>query len=477
MDSMIIDYLGPNSYAGIVSQIANKIQNEKANTIAGNNVLSNMLTTLNESKTPMMDLREFTTNAEKLAPNDAKFTDVINFIKGTVNGGDLNFLVNLAKEEHFKEMHRAGFPSVEDTIKDFESLFNETPSIIEQGIKNGLLDKLQSNLLMDIKSELIPDGKNKILKEPAKVTMVINENNQTLVNDSLIMYSPVAISMEDIKNNRMLLLTESDVLSINRETKEFNRIPGNELAELNIPDSHKRMMSAIQQLTYNPIEEHFSLNEKWDFDLKLTKNGELNILNENSEVISTINKGDIIPFLMESIDIYTTKFPNFNKQAYIRDADNMILLTENHNKLIKIDNLKTIRNLNENTYVVLEPNSKGTPKIISGTGLNETQLFESYIVLNENCNKILNHKLVGLFESQLEIEKQFTSDKFNNIQKLNEEQDGLNQAIIETDNLLKIAEENSPAFDKLNETRKNLSDKLDNNLTNLNAYINNHKLY
>jgi len=475
MDSMIINYLGPNSYPGIVAQIANKIQSEKAITIAGNNVLSNMLTTLNESKTPMMDLKEFTTNAEKLAPNDAKLVDIINFIKGTVNGGDLNFLVNLAKEEHFKEMGRAGFPSVEDTIKEFESLFNETPSIIEQGIKNGLLDKLQSNLLMDIKSELIPEGKNKIIKKPEEVVMVINEN-QTLLNGDLVMYSPVAISMEDVKNNRILLLTESDVLSIDRGTKFFDRIPAEELNDLNIPEGHKRMMSAIQQLTYNPIEECFSLNEKWDFDLKLNKKGELIILNENNQE-SQLSKDDLTSFLMESIDVYQNNLKGFDKQSYIKDADNLILLTENHKRLIKIDNLKTIRNLNENTYVIVEPNSISNPKIIAGTGLKSSKEFESYVKLNENCNEILNNKLVGLFESQLEIEKEFTQDKFNNIQKLNEEQSELNQAIVETDNLLKIAEENSPAWEKLNETRKNLSDKLDVNLTNLNSYINNHKLY
>jgi hypothetical protein len=479
-NSQIINYLGPNSYPGIVSQIAEKLNTAKVETIAGNELISKAIQTLNESITPMMDLKEFTTNAEILAPNDAKLADIVTFIRKNVESGDLNFLANMCKEEHFKEMSRTGFPSPQDTIKEFESLFNETPSIIEQGIKNGLLDKLSSNLMMEIKSSIVDDGKTKIINDPNDVVQILNENQVLYSNNNLISYIPIGISMEDVKNNRMLLLTESDVLSFDRNTKDFDRIGNDELLELQIPDGHKRMMSAIQELAYNPEDESFSLNENWDFNMKLNKKGEIVLLNEQNNKTNILDKNDLPKFLMESINLYENQavVPSFfNKEKYLKDADNIILLCENHNKIIKLDNLKVIRNLNENKYVVIEPKSTKKPKLIAGTGLKISQLFESYLDLNNNCNEILNKSLVGLFENQINIEKDFNSKKFENIQKLQEEQSDLNKDITETDNLLKIAEENSPAFEKLNESKEILNSKLEENILNINNYLHNHKLY
>lgn len=475
MQSQIINYLGQNSYPGIVDQITKKLASTQAETMVGNQLISQALVIMNESITPMMDLKEFTTNAQKLAPNDAKLVDILDFVRKNADGGDLNFLVNMAKEEHFKEMSRAGFPSPEDTIKEFKSLFNETTSIIEQGIKNGLLDKLSSNLMMEIKSVLVDDGVTKI-NNPNEVVKVINENQVLYADNNLVMYTPIGISMEDPKNSRMLLLTESDVLSFNRATKDFNRIGANELDSIVIPNSHRRMVSAIQELNYNPERVSFSLNENWDFNIELNKSGDVVLINENNKE-HIIKKHDLPVFLMESIEDYDKKIGGFNRLAFERDADNLILLTENHSKLINIDNLKTIRNLNENSYVIVEPNSDRTPKLIAGTGIADSQLFESYVNLTEACNTILSKKLVGLFEAQIDIEKEFTQDKFQNIQQLKEEQEELNQNIKEVDSLLEIAEENSPAMQKLNESKTNLSDQLTNNLTNLNNYLNNHKLY
>lgn len=478
MKSQIINYLGVNSYPGIISQITEKLANAQVETMVGNQLISKALLTMNESITPMMDLKEFTTNAEALAPNDAKLIDILNFVRKNVENGDLNFLINMAKEEHFKEMTRTGFPSPEATIKEFESLFNETTSIIEQGIKNGLLDKLKSNLMMEIKSSIVDDGKNKIISDPTEVVNILNENQVLHSNNNLLLYTPVGISMEDVNNNRMLLLTESDVLSFDRITKDFDRIGNDELLNLQIPEGHKRMMSAIQELTYNPEEESFSLNESWDFDISLNKQGKISIMNENKSV--ELPKDSLPGFLLESIEVYQNqpvKNIVFNLAKYTRDADNLILLTENHNKIIKLDKLKTVRNLNENSYVIIEPSSTKTPKIIAGTGLKTSKTFDSYVALNEDCNNILNKKLTGLFESQLNIERLFTEDKYTNITKLTEEQNELNKDISDTDELLKIAEENSPAFEKLNEQRKNLTEKLDLNIVNLTSYVVNHKLY
>ena len=475
-NSQIISYLGPNSYPAIVSQIFTKLENAKVETLAGNELIQKAIKNLNESITPMLDLKEFTTNAEKIAGNDVKLADILSFITKNVKSGDLNFLINIAKEEHFKEMSRTGFPSPEATIKNYKENFDEPSSIIEQGIKNGIIDKLKSNLLMEIKTSLEPD-KNVIVNAD-DVTIVMNEN-QVLYNNNLVMYTPIGISMEDIKNNRILLLTENDVLSYNRKDLDFEKIDNVELMNLEIPEGHKKMMSAIQQLTFNPIEESFSLNESWDFDLKLTKDGSLLLSKGDNK--NNINKKDLPNFLLESINFYDSqvvKNKNFNRDAYLKDADNFVLLTENHDRLIKLDKLKTIRNLSENNnYVVIEPNSVKAPKLICGSGLTETKIFESYENLNNECNNILSTKLTGLFENQLNIEKTFNKEKFETIVELRESQKELNNVLQETESLINIAQENSPAMEKLLEAKGELSKKLDENIVNLNFQINKNNLY
>jgi len=476
MSSNLINYLGKNSYPSIVNQIVEKLNDAQntANSLVGKELLQKTISVLNESVTPMTDLKEFTTNAEILAKTDATFSDILNFISKEVKSGDLNFLVHMAKEEHFKNMSRAGFPDVKSTIKDIEEHFGEPSSIIEQAIKNGIFDKLQSNLMMDLKSSLVDDGKTKLV-DPNDVVK-INENS-TLINDNLIQYSPIGIKMEDSKNNRTLLLTESDVLSFDRVENTFNRLATEEILSLQIPDSHKKMMSAIQELVYNPINNTFKLDGKdWDITPILTATGDILLKNDENEI--QVDKKELPDLLLESINLYSQKIPNFDRNKYLKDADNFIMLVENHSKMILIDELKVIRNLNENNkYVIIEPNSQKTPKLIGGTGLSTSQLFESYVNLNNKCNDILGYKLTGLFESQLEQEKQFTSEKFETLQDLRQKQQELNQTINEVKTTLQIAEEGSPAYEKLNENLKNLDVDLESNIEKINYYQNNHKLY
>lgn len=464
MTSEIINYLGPNSYPAIVSEIYQKLSAAKSESLQSNELIAKTLFQLNESITPMLDLKEFTTNAEVLAKHDATLKDILSFITKNIKSGDLNFLVNMAKEEHFKNLSRTGFPDVRATIEDIKGSFNEPASVIEQTIKNGIFDKLESNLMMDLKSSLVDDGENKIIVPETQ----INES-QVLLNGNLIAYNPIGLKMEDPKNNRMLLLTESDVLSFDRESKDFERISNQEILDLEIPDGHKKMMTAIQELVYNPEENSFSLSDAWDFGLTIDANGKLTISKDGKS--AEIDKNDLSGLLLESIQSYVAYTPNIDRNKFLREADNMILLVENHSKLIKIDNLKVIRNLNESSnYVILQPDSQKQPKLISGKNQQTSQLFESYIDLTNVCTNLLGQKLTGLFESQIKIEEQFLNEKNQNISDLIEEQNQLNESIREVDDLMKIAEENSPAWKRLDESKQDLIEKLDVNLINLNNY-------
>ena len=128
-------------------------------------------------------------------------------------------------------------------------------------------------------------------------------------------------------------------------------------------------------------------------------------------------------------------------------------------------------NLNESSnYVILQPDSQKQPKLISGKNQQTSQLFESYIDLTNVCTNLLGQKLTGLFESQIKIEEQFLNEKNQNISDLIEEQNQLNESIREVDDLMKIAEENSPAWKRLDESKQDLIEKLDVNLINLNNY-------
>jgi len=453
--------LGKNSYSSVVKEIVEKIQKAEADTLAGSELLKEAYKNLNESITPLLTLKPFITGAEKIAGDDVKLCDLLKFLKKSITGNaDLNYLINLCKEEHFAEMTRLNHPSPQSTIKDIEDEFDQPSSVIEQGIKAGLFDNLKSNLLNKIKTDLnvTPDKK-------------LNEN--TLFSGNLVKYSPIGIRLEDLENNRMVILTESEVLSFDRINKSFSKLD----ESINIPVNHGKLMHALNSCVYSPESNTFSLNENWDFKLLLNNDGNVTINGNN------IPKEQISKLLLESVKVYVadpTKVENFNKAKYLNDADNFIALMENYNQLVRLDTLEVIKNLNENTYVIFDKKGiyeKNEPKIISSSENKSTQLFESYSNMLEHINKVIfTDKISDLFESQLIFEQNTINERNEKIVSLNEEQKTLNEKIIRVRNLKSIAEENSPAMDKLNEQEKILSDNLEINMTNLNHYKNEFKI-
>jgi hypothetical protein len=476
MDKKTSDSLaGKNSYKNIVSQIVDKIQKAQTTTLEGNEFLKQMYDKLNESTniTPLLSLRPFLTGAEKIASDDISFKEVIDFIKKSVTGNaDLNFLIGLCKEEHFENLNRMNHPSPQSTIKDIEDQFNKPSSTIEEGIRAGLFDNLKSNLLNKIKTdiEIKPDKK-------------LNESD-VLFNGNLVKYSPIGIKFEDTKNNRMVVLTESFVLGYNRETNETTALNDVEIAGIDITPNYKRLLESIEQLAFNPEDNSFNLNENWDFNLKLNQSGSITIDGKD------IPKEKIKDLLFESVMVYNNdpmKVKNFNKMKYLHDADNFVALCENHSKLIRFDNLQMIRNLNENTFILIDKNStynSNEPKILGDSSGRINKLFESYhqfvnetdIFLNGSNSNTMNGSIKPLFESHLKNEIELDSERQSKLTNLMEEQRNINQAINEVKNLKPLAEVDSPAMDKLNEQEKLLELKLNQNLEEINFYQNQFKL-
>ncbi len=457
--------LGKSSYSSVVKEIIEKIQKAEADTLVGNELLKEVYKNLNESITPLLTLRPFVTGAEKIAGDDVKLSELLKFLKKSITGNaDLNYLINLCKEEHFAEMTRLNHPSPQSTIKDIEDQFNQPGSVIEEGIKSGIFDNLKSNLLNKIKTDL-----------DVKQDKKLNEN--ALFSGDLVKYSPIGLKLEDLENNRIVILTESEILSFDRISKEFVKLEEN----VTIPENYGRLMFAINNSSYSPENNSFGLNENWDFDLQLKENGLVMI---NDKLIPNDKVKDL---LLESVRVYSAdplKVRNFNKIEYLKDADNFISLMENHKHLIKLDNLEVIKNLNESSYVMFDKKGvfeNNKPTILSSSLGISNKTFDSYSEMLESVNAIvyagkLNSPIVPLFESQLQNEATLINERNQKMISLNEEQSELNTKILQVRNLKSMAEENSPAMVTLNEQENILDEKLKENIISLNEVTNNFKL-
>jgi len=455
--------LGEKSYPVIVEQINEKIKNAQCSTLEGNQFLSKMFKTLNESSTPIMDIKPFITGAEKVADDDTTLKEVIDFCKKSITTGDLNFLINLVKEEHFQNLKRMHHPAPEATIKDIKEKFDEPAGVIEQGIRSGLFDNLKSDLLNKIKVDLNIETKK------------LNES-ETMFKNSLISYNPVGIKIEDNKTNNIVLLLENAIITYN-EDKSFKSL---DKSQISISPEQNRLMTAINYCSYNPELNQFSLNENWDFNMVLDSNGDV-LINDIQ-----VKKEHLKDLLLESIQLYKKMPPNeeisksFNETKYLKDADNFIMLVENQQHLIQFDNLVTIKNLNENEYIILSKDDvffTNNPEIITSSRNYNTKLYESYNLLIEDVNSCLKENISDLFEPQLINEKQILQERDNSIKNLNESISKINHKLKDISNLKNIAEENSPALTKLNEQENMLNKALDKKLNDLNFYVNEFKLY
>ena len=285
------------------------------------------------------------------------------------------------------------------------------------------------------------------------------------------------IKLEDLENNRIVILTESEILSFDRISKEFVKLEEN----VTIPENYGRLMFAINNSSYSPENNSFGLNENWDFDLQLKENGLVMI---NDKLIPNDKVKDL---LLESVRVYSAdplKVRNFNKIEYLKDADNFISLMENHKHLIKLDNLEVIKNLNESSYVMFDKKGvfeNNKPTILSSSLGISNKTFDSYSEMLESVNAIvyagkLNSPIVPLFESQLQNEATLINERNQKMISLNEEQSELNTKILQVRNLKSTAEENSPAMVTLNEQENILDEKLKENIISLNEVTNNFKL-
>jgi hypothetical protein len=462
--------VGNNSYPVVVSTIIEKLSQTEASTLSGSEYLRENLKKLNESETPMTELRAFITGAEKVAGDDVSLKELVNFCKKSVDdaGGDLNFLINMCKEEHFSTLTRLNHPSPSSTIKDFKDSFNKPGSEIEEMIKAGVFDSLKSNLLVSVKKALE-------LKEPSKNIKTLNESA------NIINYSPVALRKEDIMNNKYVLFFESCAVEYDRTSKKYTA-----LKETEVPEQIKNNLKSLNQTAFDVTSNTFSPAGSWDFNITLDAvSGDICINNEQ------ITLDDARQLLLESVQAYEsnpTMVDGFDKYQYLQAADNFINVCKNSDDLVTCDELNVLKNMNESSYVILDNRDSKPdmrPTIIGSSDVSAyNQVFDTYSNMSDTIESILKNGksnyscgVSKFFDSQIEKEIVMVGERDRKLVSLVESEKELSNAISDLKNLQQISETGSEAKEKIDSRLKRLDETLDETLKERNELTNNFKFW
>ena len=193
-----------------------------------------------------------------------------------------------------------------------------------------------------------------------------------------------------------------------------------------------------------------------------------------------IEPSNMKKLLLESVQEYRKKNGS-SCDEFVRDADNFMMLFENHDTIVKFDNLSVVRSLNESNYVMFDMHDVRTtnvPKILSINGQKE-KTYESFIALCESVKEVVGKDcpVQMLFESEIKAEHEQLNERREKISSLMEEQKSINGAIEKVKNLKSLAESGSPAMEKLNQQHNMLLSKLNENMESLNFYNNEFKLH
>jgi hypothetical protein len=462
--NLIQNNLGVDSYPEVILQIFEKISQAECSSNVGKKFCKDVLQTLNESALPILSIKPFITGAEQIAGDDVTLLELVKFCKSKIgDNNNINFILNLVKEEHFANLLKSNHPAPEFTIKEIKNYFEkEEESVIVEAIKAGLFDSLESDLLKKVKEIMVRKTPN-VADEPETST---NLNENYLVGTkSLNYYNPVGIKYTDINSNKVVFLTENNVFEYVNDTLAQN-------SSVTIPENQTKLVKAINSCVYSPGDQAFFLDGFWDFQLYVNKSGEVFVINSNGETKQIEKFEDINQLLVESISFYKSN-PGantlFNELQYMKFADDFLLLVKNHGKLIIFDNIKVVRNNLNESYVMFDTNKvygAHVPSILS-SNIGHNMNFKTFNELNETCSEILGDNISALFSEQLKVDSEITKNKYSEIAKLTFEQNTLNEGILKIEKLMKIAEENSPAKVELENNLEILSAKLKENLDNL----------
>ncbi|KAA6378259.1 MAG: hypothetical protein EZS28_026214, partial [Streblomastix strix] len=183
---------------------------------------------------PMMSIKPYITGPNYLDKKDPNVTEVIDYCKSEIKKGDLNFQINLAKEDHVFNLMQHHHPAADKTLDSIKDEFNKPSGEIVENIVNGVYDRLNSRLFESIKKnfDLVPENTHITPLLESLLNLDYREKG-----DNLIQYCPVGIMVEDKKNNRIIYLVEHDILTYDIENEEFINL-NEQSNELGLTNDH-----------------------------------------------------------------------------------------------------------------------------------------------------------------------------------------------------------------------------------------------
>lgn len=462
----LVEYLGENSYPAIKQKLFESINSCKPSTLKGEKMLHELKVNLNESSTPMMQIKAFETNAESVSKEDVNLSEILKFISKTKEQGDFNFLINLCKEEHFANMRRMNVPTPEETLSEIEHLFDEPNNAVIEAINKNLFNGIESQLYNDIKTDLtnsdsispetgFPKSKNKIQPMKGK-GVVLNENT------GLVKFNPVAVKYVQPDGN-IYLTPFSALQSVKNNENKW------QVVDVNLPPSYQKLSNALANLNYDYENDEFKTTEGlWDFDMCINSAGECEVSSEENGR-KTIESNDLKEFFVESMN--WAPDPTLKDQM-IEEADNFIALANNYNKLIKLDEISVIKN--DNNYIVIDDNEK-LPKLLVNSKTNEVS-FDLFSKMIENLNESFGENVAPTFDSKLSTEADIITGRYAKREQLTKDKANLDMLIESTQKILSISDKDSPSFQKATKELKQLNEAMSLNFQEFDK-LNIEKLY
>lgn len=476
-------YSGENSYVAIFENIKQKIDDTTPETGASIDFIDNAKSILSNSHSPLLELTAFCTNDEKVNRNDTTIADVIDYMKKETARGDMNFLINLGKEEHFINKARNGAYDVkgDNIINELKHLFSEPSSVIEAAFRKGLFDSMESDILADMKlndfkNESDSKRRNKVNTEYATTGWTqLNESVNWGTNQGLHAYNPIGVGIEDDTTGNVCVLMQEYVL---RAVDGVGiTAASHEIYNQALTPFNRQLLNAINTVPYNVENDTFNLGGDWDFEMQLKTDAAGQQVIEMRDLINPNNTAQIPgeelqQFLFESVESLVKQQPNEDQAKLLQhslyeSADNFMLLVNNYDKLIKLEDYVVVKNP-ENNVSVLFHKLEGTnslPEIITtntSEGIVKFPTYEKMLVSIMEVlqpNEFQGHTLMTYFQDKLNKDIDSANRYRTELDAVNAKVNELSEKISAAEKLKSIANPDSQIFVEQVELLKTLNNE------------------
>lgn len=438
-----------------------------------------------ESATPMLSVSEFKTNAQAISADNNTLQELIKFIdKNTKNSApSLNLILGIAKEEHIENNLKHNLPAIDKVVEKIEEYKDSSDSEIEQAIRNGIFKNTNSKLLNNVKVDidgLIPDDMNKSKNTITKVPEQAPIDKLLESLQDVAVFNPLGTVFEDFETNQKIAYINGDMFAMESFKDRINFTP---VANNNFPDNLIKFNDALHNLKYNPFDNSLEpSSDLWDFRVYISLDGiyietKYNPMNTRQE----IPVEDLSQLFAETIEILMEKDITPEQLEELKlDANRFLIIASNKDKLIQFGDLMQIQNLNTDKYVIVPTDvvmneSEDVVKKIVASSEGKEESYPTYQELVWNINKrvgIETEKSIGeIFKAQLFKESSNKIMIEQKITTLKTQQSELNKQIQTKQELLKIAESDSPASIKINKELETLNKQLEDNINEIESLL------